>query len=351
MTTTTTTTIQQSPHDNDQAQSMTIVSTVQQQQQQQYDNTRWNPNLIRVVCRSKDNNNNNKKEKNTTYRNTSRVNAWRYSSRTISTSVMAISPSRPSITMLLSLLYTFVSLLLLLSQISFFAMATVPDRHRLVQHRYNSGQIASLHDNGYALDGQLYRKQTRSQLFQDIDEEVQARIQQDRELRKERELQQQKEEQRRHLRLAPWQRNIPPDDSEEDANTHPNDRELSSQLSGCCYNHKAYSAANLCAIYGNDCESGNTKSHDSGDSSCTGDGLSFIGISFSVNTASGNPYSYQLCDQFPMENIIDRDYEYVMSMDEDGWLVGGGYKTFDYSGKMPYVFVRSCLFCGLGRVG
>jgi hypothetical protein len=25
-------------------------------------------------------------------------------------------------------------------------------------------------------------------------------------------------------------------------------------------------------------------------------------------------------------------------MDEDGWLVGGGYKTFDYSGKMPYVY-------------
>mmetsp|Transcript_24235 Transcript_24235/g.37386 ORF Transcript_24235/g.37386 Transcript_24235/m.37386 type:complete len:761 (-) Transcript_24235:261-2543(-) len=38
-----------------------------------------------------------------------------------------------------------------------------------------------------------------------------------------------------------------------------------------------------------------------------------------------------------MENIIDRKYEYVMSMDEDGWLVGGGYKTFDFSGKMPYI--------------
>ena len=58
-----------------------------------------------------------------------------------------------------------------------------------------------------------------------------------------------------------------------------------------------------------------------------------------VNTAVGNPYSYQLCDQYPMENIIDRDYDYVMSMDEDGWLVGGGYKSFDYSGKMPWVIV------------
>lgn len=112
-------------------------------------------------------------------------------------------------------------------------------------------------------------------------------------------------------------------------------RRLSSQLTGCCYTYADYGAADMCALYGQDCESGETPSHDSGDESCSQDGLSFIGISFSVNTASGNPYSYQLCDQFPMENIIDRNYDYVMSMDEDGWLVGGGYKSFDYSGKMP----------------
>ena len=88
-------------------------------------------------------------------------------------------------------------------------------------------------------------------------------------------------------------------------------------------------------MYGEDCESGEQPSHDSGDENCEQDGLSFIGISFSVNTAMGNPFSYQLCDQFPMENIIDRNYDYVMSMDEDGWLVGGGYKSFDFSGKMP----------------
>jgi hypothetical protein len=109
------------------------------------------------------------------------------------------------------------------------------------------------------------------------------------------------------------------------------------QLTGCCSNNYAYSAAEMCALYGEDCESGETPSHDSGDESCTQDGLSFIGISFSVNVAHGNAYSYQLCDQFPMENIIDRNYDYVMSMDEDGWLVGGGYKSFDYSGKMPYI--------------
>lgn len=129
-----------------------------------------------------------------------------------------------------------------------------------------------------------------------------------------------------------------PDHDSATTTTTETHRELSSQLSGCCYDYQSYSAADLCALYGNDCESGETPSHDSGDADCSLEGLSFIGISFSVNTANGNPYSYQLNDQFPMENIIDRDYEYVMSMDEDGWLVGGGYKTFDYSGKMPYVF-------------
>ena len=116
---------------------------------------------------------------------------------------------------------------------------------------------------------------------------------------------------------------------------NPFQRHLSSQLTGCCTTYSSYSATDMCSLYGEDCESGDTPSHDSGDESCEQVGLSFIGISFSVNTVLGNPYSYQLCDQFPMENIIDRSYEYVMSMDEDGWLVGGGYKSFDYSGKMP----------------
>ena len=113
-------------------------------------------------------------------------------------------------------------------------------------------------------------------------------------------------------------------------------RSLSSQLTGCCYNYKNYYATGMCGIYGEDCEDGGDGGS-GGDGDCSMEGLSFIGISFSVNTANGNPYSYQLCDQFPMENIIDRDYNYVMSMDEDGWLVGGGYKSFDYSGKMPYI--------------
>ncbi len=109
------------------------------------------------------------------------------------------------------------------------------------------------------------------------------------------------------------------------------------QLTGCCSNYKGYYAADLCGMYGQDCDSGGGGGSGSQDEECAMEGLSFVGISFSVNTANGNPYSYQICDQFPMENIIDRNYDYVMSMDEDGWLVGGGYKTFDYSGKMPYI--------------
>lgn len=115
------------------------------------------------------------------------------------------------------------------------------------------------------------------------------------------------------------------------------ERHLGSQLTGCCTTYSSYSADNMCYKYGENCATGEMPSHDSGDEDCEMEGLSFIGVSFSVNTANGNPYSFQLCDQFYMENIIDRDYNFVMSMDEDGWLVGGGYKSFDYSGKMPYI--------------
>jgi hypothetical protein len=210
------------------------------------------------------------------------------------------------------------------------------DRSRIVKARYESGRYDRYHDNGRPIEGPSYRA-TRFDAEMDVEKRFQAEL---------------KKQARRKAQQkpAPWQMEVPeseekrkgdvqmfrkgeleasPDQAEEEG------RQLSSQLTGCCYDYKNYYAADLCAMYGNDCESGETPSHDDGDDGCQQDGLSFIGVSFSVNTASGNPYSYQLCDQFPMENIIDRTYDYVMSMDEDGWLVGGGYKTFDYSGKMP----------------
>jgi hypothetical protein len=189
--------------------------------------------------------------------------------------------------------------------------AKLADRSRVVQRRLETGQITRFSDNGKAIEGPSYR----SNFYEEIEPATQrynAKL--------------------AEPKTAPWKSLDAVGTAIDDESDQ---RRLSSQLSGCCYDYQSYSASDLCAIYGNDCESGETPSHDSGDDSCSQDGLSFIGISFSVNTASGNPYSYQLCDQFPMENIIDRDYKYVMSMDEDGWLVGGGYKTFDYSGKMP----------------
>lgn len=199
------------------------------------------------------------------------------------------------------------------------AEAKLADRSRIVKARTGNGRFL---DNGRPIEGPAYRSRRH-----DVELELAAK----------------QESARVKTQADAWKMNIPLNTLDkadvEMLNETPEDfeRKLSSQLTGCCYTYQSYGAADLCAMYGQDCESGQTKSHDSSDGECEHDGLSFIGISFSVNTPSGNPYSYQLCDQFPMENIIDRNYNYVMSMDEDGWLVGGGYKSFDYSGKMPYI--------------
>jgi len=229
--------------------------------------------------------------------------------------------------------------------------AKVADRSRIVKARLDAGHIDRYHDNGRPIEGQGYRSRRGDDTY-DVDPNYNnnnAR-QQTRTTNKNRMMTDEKNNKKvAQPKQAPWKMEFPPENEKADLLESKGDvalsgeapeqfrRKLSSQLSGCCYDYQGYSAQDLCNMYGNDCESGETPSHDSTDGDCSQDGLSFIGISFSVNTASGNPYSYQLCDQFPMENIIDRDYEFIMSMDEDGWLVGGGYKTFDYSGKMPYI--------------
>jgi hypothetical protein len=213
--------------------------------------------------------------------------------------------------------------------------AKLADRSRVVQKRYQEGKIVKLHDNGRPIEGPRYR------VAPDDEDDRQARWQADAQARftgtstsSTITRNNQKKDPSWRLPIGP-QNNPLVEDQPQDESPEEFERKLSSQLSGCCSNYKNYQASYLCSLYGNDCSQGSESSHDSGDGDCEQDGLSFIGVSFSVNTANGNPYSYQLCDQFPMENIIDRDYDYVMSMDEDGWLVGGGYKTFDYSGKMP----------------
>lgn len=216
------------------------------------------------------------------------------------------------------------------------AEARVPDRSRIVAARVSDGRYEGHRDNGRAIQGPAYRNGIRFDAVQEREERMSGE-------KKDQVFSANfPTEKRPRVEVTEAITNGDPkmlrggSNEGEDAATSSR-RRLSSQLTGCCYTYQSASAAEMCANYGHDCESGETPSHDSGDDDCSQEGLSFIGISFSVNTANGNPYSYQLCDQFPMENIIDRDYDYVMSMDEDGWLVGGGYKTFDFSGKMPYI--------------
>jgi len=60
-----------------------------------------------------------------------------------------------------------------------------------------------------------------------------------------------------------------------------------------------------------------------------------MGVSF-MSIQTGNGIEYNLCDQFQLENLIDRSHEYSIRTDDNGWFAGGGYKQFDTSGKMPY---------------
>jgi hypothetical protein len=195
------------------------------------------------------------------------------------------------------------------------------DRSRIVKSRQASGRYSRYHDNGKPIEGPGYRARVEyeepEEQFEEWTEKAPIET----------------------LQKAPWQLDLPDPHFPDDAQVAPAEspRKLSSMLSGCCYNYQSYYSSSMCSLYGNSCSSssGGDNKNNNNNGQCAQEGLAFIGLSFSVNTASGNPYSYQLCDQYPMERIIDRNYEYIMSMDEDGWLVGGGYKTFDYSGKMP----------------
>jgi hypothetical protein len=162
------------------------------------------------------------------------------------------------------------------------------DRSRVVKARHDSGRIDRFHDNGRPIEGPSYRA-TRFDAEGDVEKRFEA------ELKK-------KSRRKTQKKPAPWTMELAAEGETPKGDVKifrgcqeeiPDDfeRQLSSQLTGCCYSYKSYGASDLCAMYGQDCESGETPSHDSGDSSCEQDGLSFIGISFSVNTASGNPYS------------------------------------------------------------
>ena len=55
--------------------------------------------------------------------------------------------------------------------------------------------------------------------------------------------------------------------------------------------YENYGAEDMCGLYGVDCEAGGGEQRSGDDDDeCAIEGLSFIGISFSVNTANGNPH-------------------------------------------------------------
>jgi len=204
------------------------------------------------------------------------------------------------------------------------------DRSRIVKQRYEKDKSQGYRDkNNRPIEGQSYVLMKKTDAIADTARRTASATTSNNYLK-------------RNQKKALW--DVPPNTLEDEHEVDPNTvdklgERKTGQMTGCCSSYKSYYADDMCTYYGYDCQdnenSGN--SHDSGDGSCYVEGLAFIGISFSVQSTYGNPYSYQLNDQFPMDNIIDRKYDYIMSMDEDGWLVGGGYKTFDYSGKMPYI--------------
>jgi len=54
------------------------------------------------------------------------------------------------------------------------------------------------------------------------------------------------------------------------------------------------------------------------------DGLAFLGLSLSRKSEQGHPDSVTHQTSFDLNDILDRDYEFLLSSNDDGWLVGGG---------------------------
>ena len=54
------------------------------------------------------------------------------------------------------------------------------------------------------------------------------------------------------------------------------------------------------------------------------DGLAFLGLSLSRKSSLGHPDSITHQEAFDLNEVQDREYEYIFSTNDDGWLVGGG---------------------------
>ena len=54
------------------------------------------------------------------------------------------------------------------------------------------------------------------------------------------------------------------------------------------------------------------------------DGLAFLGLSLTRHSDKGHPDSITHQTAFDLNNVLDRDYEFLSSTNDDGWLAGGG---------------------------
>jgi hypothetical protein len=65
------------------------------------------------------------------------------------------------------------------------------------------------------------------------------------------------------------------------------------------------------------------------------DGLAFLGLSLARRTEVGHSDSQTHQIAFDLNEVQDREYKYVFSTNDDGWLVGGGEPGPPHSYKLP----------------
>jgi hypothetical protein len=54
------------------------------------------------------------------------------------------------------------------------------------------------------------------------------------------------------------------------------------------------------------------------------DGLAFLGLSLARKSEQGHPDSVTHQTVFDLNEVLDREYEFMLATNDDGWLVGGG---------------------------
>lgn len=76
------------------------------------------------------------------------------------------------------------------------------------------------------------------------------------------------------------------------------------------------------------------------------DGLAFLGLSLARKSTQGHVDSQTHQTAFNLNALADRDYEHVISTNEDGWLVGGGEPESSYKLSAPDSAVVPILHVG-----